>query len=134
MRRVMLIGEAPGRTPGLPFEGRCGTFLYRLAGVHPRKAFECRNVLAGYPGPCGCGADFPLAEARQEAAGIVLDGVALLCGKRVAAAFGVQPIYFLRQQVGTAEVYVIPHPSGVNRWYNSLSNRRRAARFLRRFV
>lgn len=134
MPRVMLIGEAPGPTPGEPFAGRCGFFLFRLMGVHPRKVFDCQNVLEAYPGPSGKGSGFPLAQARQNASTRLLEGVALLCGKRVAAAFGVQPVYFLEQRIGTARVYVIPHPSGVNRWYNVPANRRRAARFLRRFA
>lgn len=127
---MTLIGEAPGRTPGLPFDGRCGRFLERLTGVHPRSAFTCRNVLDRFPGDAGGGAVFPLREARKAASRIVLRGVVLLAGKRVAAAFGVRARYFAPVSVGRATVYVIPHPSGRNRWWNSPENRAMAAAFL----
>lgn len=58
----------------------------------------------------------------------------LLLGYRVAAAFGVRREYFARQKIGTATAVVVPHPSGVNRWWNDSENVRRMERFMRGLV
>ncbi|HUT60648.1 MAG TPA: hypothetical protein VNA25_22615 [Phycisphaerae bacterium] len=66
-----------------------------------------------------------LAEAR---------GPLVLLGKRVAAAFGVDPEYFRWSEVRGVRVAVMPLPSGVNLWWNDPEHRRDAANFLRGLV
>ena len=60
----------------------------------------------------------------------------LLCGRRVAAAFGFRAdVAYLRWYRWEGKWYaVIPHPSGIVRWYNDPANVQRARRFLRRLA
>ena len=61
--------------------------------------------------------------------------VVLLLGRRVAWAFGAADTYFEIQHLGThADVYVLPHPSGINRWFNDRMNKQRIAEFMRGIV
>jgi hypothetical protein len=100
---------------------------------------ECVNVLRAYPGPEGDKGDaFPLDEARRASARLYrrLKGRrVLVAGKRVAAAFGMRAEYleWVDHEAGF-EAVVIPHPSGVNRWWNEPKNRRRFRRFARDLV
>ena len=55
----------------------------------------------------------------------------VLLGLRTAAAFRISVVYFEPMSRGSATVYVVPHPSGINRWYNSRWNVKRMARFMR---
>lgn len=59
----------------------------------------------------------------------------LLAGKRVASAFGLDEEYLadpVAFPIGgrPVAVHVVPHPSGVNRWWNEPANRERARAFL----
>jgi hypothetical protein len=53
----------------------------------------------------------------------------LVAGTRAAAALGLRPDYFAAQALGGRPAYVVPHPSGVNRWWNDPANRAAARRF-----
>ena len=55
----------------------------------------------------------------------------LLAGRGVAGAFGVDLPFFLWAEERGMMVAVVPHPSGVSRWWNDPANERRARRFLR---
>jgi len=55
----------------------------------------------------------------------------LLIGQGVARAFGVQAGLLEWVEREGAWLAVVPHPSGVNRWWNELRNVERAAAFLR---
>lgn len=46
-----------------------------------------------------------------------------LVGHRVAAAAGLSTDYFRWMKIGSVPAAVIPHPSGVNRWWNDVENR-----------
>lgn len=137
--KPLLIGEAPGRVAGRPLEGRCGERMAALAGVTPEafyRATERRNVLDEWPGAAtDKGARFPRLRASIAAGRLLAhfspDRLVLLLGYRVARAFGVKLRYFEEASILRARVYVIPHPSGVNVWYNDPANVRRAERFMR---
>lgn len=62
----------------------------------------------------------------------------LLAGKRVAGAFGIRRVDYLDEAhyVGVTGLpaVVVPHPSGVNRWWNDPANRERLACYLRSLV
>jgi hypothetical protein len=110
-----------------------------LSGRAFARVFARANVLEVWPGPSGRkGAAFPLALARAQAVRLrrrfYRGRVVLLLGHRVAAAFGVRASYLTRVVVGGADVFVLPHPSGVNRWYNDAANVARLGRLLRGFV
>lgn len=104
-----------------------------------KQAFVRRNLLDEWPGHVGKGARFPIAEARGAAK--VLRGrtfkagrTVILLGKRVARAFDVKADYLEPVQVGRASVTVIPHPSGINRWYNDVGREAAVATFMRSCV
>lgn len=103
------------------------------------RTFDRANLLPLWPGPSGRkGAAFPVVAARLLADRMIgrfrFDRTVVLLGKRTAAAFGLSVGYFEPVMIGRATVLVVPHPSGVNRWFNEPANVRRMARFMRRIV
>ena len=138
--RPLLIGQAPSRLgdPAKPCTGRFMRFLCGVAGVSTLaylRAFERRNLLPAWPGKSGKGDAFPMEEARAAAAGMDVRGrTVVCCGRKVAGAFGVRAGFLSETEKDGAAFVVLPHPSGVNRWWNSRSNRRRARRLLRRLI
>jgi uracil-DNA glycosylase len=156
VRRLLpiLVGEAPSRdTEGLPpFSGRSGACLEELLGRPLRERFVVVNVLGRWPGRQGSekGSAFPRLEAARGALRLAEEYAAssrrwVFCGWRVrdafAAALGVHWTSqrylrweWLRDHDGMfgVETYaVLPHPSGVNLWWNDPANVERARRFLR---
>lgn len=138
---LLILGEAPSRqTRGMPpLSGMTGRRLSALLGV-PRESWgaagvEAANVLARWPGRSGRGSAFRLTQyARRNAlktlASAPVGARALLLGKRVASLVGfADQCYFEWQPVGGLLVAVVPHPSGVNHWWNDPSNRALAAEF-----
>ena len=59
----------------------------------------------------------------------------VMAGRGVAAAFGIRRVPYLTwvQHRGMTTA-ILPHPSGVNRWYNDPRNKRAAERFLRSII
>lgn len=104
-----------------------------------RGHLECLNVLRSYPGPEGDKGDaFPRQRAQRAARrlwGSLRGRRVLLAGKRVGVAFGIREDYLVwtTHEAGF-DVAVIPHPSGVNRWWNEPANRRRFTKFVRDVV
>lgn len=98
------------------------------------------NLLQQYPGPGRKGSDFPLREGREAAERFMSNGLVhgpnmiLLAGLRVSRSFKIrEPVYFQPMMVcGGVEFVVVPHPSGVNRWWNQGQNTRIARLFLER--
>jgi uracil-DNA glycosylase len=154
---MWLVGQAPSREsdPTRPFSGRSGARLAALAGVeHDRlaEAFRLRNVIDWYPGP-GRGGEkgdaFPMRVARPAAIALArtfeIGASVILVGLNVARAFRVgseKPLTWFRCAVvhdlpgGVARFVgfraaIIPHPSGINRWWNEPANELAAAEFLR---
>jgi uracil-DNA glycosylase len=141
--RPLIIGEAPGRGTGRPIEGRIGRRLADLAGLsfeEFRRSFARENVLDYWPGTDGKGAVFPRDEAKAVAERLASRirrqrRTVVLLGRRVSFAFGLGgAAYFQRIVFGYARVVVLPHPTGINRWYNSPANREQVRRFFREDV
>lgn len=142
MIRLLLVGEAPGRSPTLdgPLSGRCGRRLAALAGL-PYEAYleevERRNLLARNPGRSGPKGDaFPMREARARAWAFSRAHVGrrvVLLGRRVAAAFGRPNAAYLAWALLApfSGAMVFPHPSGVSLWWNDAENVLDARRALR---
>lgn len=143
MTMLTIIGQAPSRTsdPRRALRGRSGAALARLLGIDPAAlglVIRRRNLLSAFPGRVGKGDRFPLAAARRAAARVRGRRLVLL-GYGVAAAFGVPRrtpplVWVWLDGAHPRRVAIIPHPSGINRWWNAPANRRRAAAFLQAAV
>ena len=152
--KLLLIGQAPGRGGDgqQALSGRAAALLANMAGI-PReellRRFDRHNLLDRWPGksPAGKGDIFPASAARDAAdrikrtlrrRGVTFAGpTVLLVGKAVARAFGLRRPEYLTWYPGfewCLKGAVIPHPSGINRWWNSSRNRRRASRFLKQIL
>lgn len=148
--KPLIVGEAPSKNelPERPIEGRIGARLAVCCGLpydEFLERFERVNLLRVRQDTKEKGFEFDAAAAAhvawQMAAPLSTQfafhegRTVLLLGKRVAAAFGADTRYFERQRIGTrAEVYVLPHPSGVNRWWNDEANQRRMVEFMHGIV
>lgn len=147
MARVLLVGQAPGRSgppPGRALVGGAsGTFLQKIAGFQGDlkgylKHFETTNLLDKYPGrAAGAKGDlFPKDEARRRAEQIeptFRGRRVIFVGYNVAHAFGhdlsiFQWFSWLAPDLAYRYA-VIPHPSKVNHFWNDKANVRRAVRF-----
>lgn len=142
--KPLIVGEAPARTgdPMKPLEGPCGIKLAAVFGItydEYLETFSRLNVLPEWPGRGEKGDQFPMALAREHARQIVIEKrTTFLLGKRVAQAFGFLPKarflsgYF--SPAGEWRIMIIPHPSGINIWWNDPANVRRAKKEARRFL
>lgn len=142
---VLIVGQGPSASSeGLPpFDPSTysGRKLCELAGVERAEELGVVvNLLDRYPGRSRKGSKgdhFFAWKARQIAKKTPLhrfDRVVLV-GRNVARSFGVGDRPFLRwfEHRGT-KVSIVPHPSGVNHWWNDPRNVRRARRFVRRLA
>lgn len=102
-----------------------------MAGCAPDdlpSTFELMNVLGSWPGRAssGKGDRFPTKAARESAARMIplfAGRRVIVAGIRVAAAFGMRGVAVLEWRESLdATVLVMPHPSGVCRWWNEASN------------
>jgi uracil-DNA glycosylase len=149
--KPIVIGEAPNRAAGAddtrPVQGRAARVLCELAGWEPadgatlQKKFFAINVLGEWPGSAGKGSAWPVERARKNAATLclTLNGrrAAVLLGKRVAQAFGVDAEYGEWREADDAvpiRHVVVPHPSGINRALNDPELRKRTGEVLREAV
>lgn len=145
--------------PFRPLTGKSGRFLRALCGWSEyrfRTGLELRNLLSRYPGRHRKGARFPIDDARAMARLLTWeramdDRDVVFLGWRVARAFGLERSFdgyltwtpfdrgvFIDQHGGygfsmswyRCRVAVLPHPSGVNRWWNQPRNALAARAFL----
>jgi hypothetical protein len=138
--RLLIVGEAPSSSRGEALSGRSGQRLAELMGLTLPEylaAFERVNLLDDCQERFGKGMAFPLLPAMGRAFELQAGPWThyLLCGKRVGAAFGFDPVRvrYLRWYLHAGRRYgIIPHPSGIVRWYNDPANLARARRWLRR--
>lgn len=153
-RQPLLIGQAPAR--GLRRGSRAfaaggsARHLAKLAGVtldelHSR--VTAVNVLRRWPGKSAKGDRFPIDSARRAARRMMTGTDYGACDRVIFAGQGVvrafarnpkwareliaQPCVWLASAFDVRAYAYLPHPSGVNRWYNEQSNRDLASRFLR---
>ncbi len=125
-----------------PLEGPCGLKLAALFGMDYEawlSTFSRLNVFTEWPGKDGKGDRFPMSLARERARSICIEGrTTFLLGKRVAQAFGFRPAArFLSDYsspAGKWRIMIVPHPSGINTWWNDPANVRRAKKEVRRFL
>ena len=142
--KPLLIGEAPSKNeyPPTPLEGRIGKRLAALAGLTFEEfleRFDRVNLLDVRQDTREKGFEFDMASARKNAlaawARFKAGQTVILLGKRVADAFGLKTVpYFQGVTLSEARVYVMPHPSGVSRWWNDPANVKQAEEFMRGIV
>lgn len=135
------MGQAPSRNADLKrplIGGKSGYFLQQLCGMtllQYVRAFETVNLIDVWPGPAPKGDLFPPAEAKASAerkAASWSGRRVILLGKNVARAFGhhkTPPMTWADDPRGF-RVAVMPHPSGVNLFWNAPANREAARVFL----
>jgi uracil-DNA glycosylase len=136
MKVATILGQAPAKNmkSRRAFDGAAGERLASIAGMtleELRQRFWLRNVLDEYPGESwatrGKGDAFPMALARERAARMrFLTPIVVFCGTDTAGAFGCRAPFlewfiFRRTRQGV----VIPHPSGINRYYNRSENKQK---------
>jgi len=101
--------------------------------------FDRANLFNKFPGKVerGPGDAFPIQQATINAYKLMQNNppdnyrAVILLGKNVAKAFNIQDPEFF--QWGTTHrpfTVVIPHPSGINHWWNDKRNQRVAREFL----
>jgi len=145
MSDILFIGQAPHRThdPGYRplIDGQCGERLANLIGVDLEqyaRMIDTMNIFDRWTGSSAKGDVFPLQEARERAIHIWTEikyEKIVFVGKNVAKAFGFARLdYFETIEIDGRIACVIPHPSGINRFWNDKENVEKAKNFLRRFI
>ncbi len=143
---LVLVGEAPGRlsNPSMPLSG--AATRRRLEWLFGIKAYDRAlkfNLFHAWPGKAGKGDRFDVEAARPAAGaikqslyGVAVNWTVVILGFRAARAFTSEPslLAYFKPWSFTAEVtyVIVPHTSGINRWWNDEANRRRAIRFCRK--
>ena len=136
------MGQAPSRSSDAsrPLEARLvKRRLLSLLGVGARGWSRILkvNLVGSWPGKSGKGDAFPMGEARASAELLrprLAGKTVLVLGLGTARALGLRARYLEWQDGGGFWAVVVPHPSGVNRWWNEPANRRTAREFLGRVV
>lgn len=157
--RVVMVGQAPSakgsHDPRHALTGAPMRRLFKCSGLNLMlylRTFERHNLVGtweGYrtTGDASSGSRFDPRDAAVGAKRIadrLAGGRRLLCwGKDVMAAFVgparacMTPLtWYTEEVVGfdnsyDTQVAIIPHPSGLNRWWNDPANREAAGKFLR---
>lgn len=133
MTRLTLVGEANPHSDDpwmalfpLP-RGCAGDRLRRLLGLSRTQylvRFDRVNL---------CGRHWSSKTSRRRAQDLRASGGHLiLLGRRVAGAFGVEADYLAVVRDHPCVFYLLPHPSGLNRWWNDERNCDAARAFLSR--
>ena len=146
--KVVLVGQAPSKdTEGRsPFSGRSGKRIAELMDIpHNELAhhFALANILDYWPGKHGKGDAFPLSDALakgKRAREHLRDRRVVAFGASVVKVLGYEITDDLMLQfaaraigrTGSMLLAFVPHPSGINRWWNDPQNTRRARTFLHR--
>lgn len=143
--KPLIVGEAPSKNEitERPIEGRIGRRLAACCDMSLDAFlahFDRVNLLHVRQDTREKGFEFDGAAANHAAIqmradnAFVKDRIVLLLGRRVAMAFGCPQGYFERWFIDEAEAYVLPHPSGVNRWWNMAANEERMQTFMKAIV
>lgn len=154
-RSCLLFGEAPnragfGRDLHVKLAARCknqdalwkrsaGDFLQLVKKGDPAlwswlRVTTHRNLLDYYPGE-----RFPTKIGREVAtkmwdglvAGRPRDHLVMLAGRAVASCFQVEADYWVPIEKDGLRIVVVPHPSGLNRYWNDLIGRQHGLDYLR---
>jgi hypothetical protein len=161
--RVLFVGQGPNQTcwveslararhfaPDAPEQyaialcarlaitGSVGEKIAALLGMHRLEFYRDAirlNLNARWNGKAGRGDRFDTEEGTRVARGILRESpVRVVClGAAVSACFGLDWTPLGCPCVGATRFCMLPHPSGLNPWWNDPLNRAGAARTLRDF-
>ena len=152
---LLIMGEAHGNVPERYWVDQYALFPYpvKSAGYRLQHLMRLsrleyvglarRNLLRRYPGASGKGAAFPINEAIEAARDVIKsdllwDKNVLFIGKRLAGVFGFnkepilewQPTPTLPDGSVAFRFAIVPHTSGINRWWNENENEYEGGEFL----
>lgn len=138
MKRPLIVGEAPSATsdPETPISGECGKRLARYASLSLsdfQAKFARMNLIMKYPGKDegSKGTRWDAATAKRFADVVdSKDRLVILLGLRVAAAFGFKADYLEEKPYRGGLFVIVPHPSGINQWYNKWRNVAKVKKYL----
>jgi hypothetical protein len=138
---IIFVGQGPSENgdPYLPLEGRIGEKLGDLLEVTDfAQSFARINLNSEWigKGSGGKGDVFDRSEGKT-AAKVLLRGSwtkYVLLGKLVALCFDAngEPLDTVRH--GVKSFFLLPHPSGINRWWNNPANESEAKKKLKAFI
>lgn len=141
----IIIGQAPAEhgDPTAPLEGRVGRKLADLLGCTYEeylKRSQRFNILPEWPGrdKGRKGDRFPMFVAKQNASRMSYSFggcTVLYLGVKVGQVFGFHDEPLKWKSVAwpagqTHKAAVLPHPSGINRWWNDHKNKHAAKQFM----
>lgn len=128
--QTVLLGLDPGKKSAIPLDPReaSGARLMHLSGLDEDgygETFCCMNV---HPGQSPESQDAPGGKKILK----VLRGRRVVAlGRRVSRAVGAPEEWFRWEVSGGITVASMPHPSGLNRWWNDLRNVSVGKKFVR---
>jgi uracil-DNA glycosylase len=139
---IWIIGQAPSQNgdAGDPCAGKIGKRIAKLAGISFDDYIERTqrmNVFDEWPGKKGKGDAWDAKQAKERVEEMwneIAGGRVIFLGKNVANAFGHGEVEWCEWKIDIdtgMQIAVLPHPSGVNHWWNERANRKRAGKFLR---
>lgn len=137
--KVLLLGQAPSASsdPDHAFAGNSGRFLAALCGLTHAQflaLYARRNVCDEYHGKQerGNGDAVFNRQLPEDLPGPAECPLVIAVGAVASAAIGIKkkPLrYFEIHFINGRAVVPVPHPSGVNRWWNEPANKVRAGIF-----
>jgi hypothetical protein len=145
--KPLLVGQAPARSgDGRPFTGASGRRLCSLLDVEDYDdlvhLLDLTNLITRVmPKQGRKGDSFDKALGRRSATRIQTKAIEggrtdiIAAGLAVSMCFGVRnPAFLTTYQSGVLRIHVLPHPSGINLFWNDQTNVRAASRFLKAIV
>lgn len=138
---VLFVGQGPGpgADPAKPLEGHVAEKFAFMLDMHPVRFtldYARINLNSEFIGKSGKGDIFDVAEGHL-AAKVLLRGSwkrYVLLGQKVASCFGLEGEPLDVHEAIGKRFLLFPHPSGINRWWNSRENTARATIKLREFL
>lgn len=138
---VLLIGEAPSRTQERPEHVLVHKRLIAATGLELAAYYRCfmrTDLLPEWPGRDGAGSAFNLSNARVAARQLLGTDCTygrrvVLLGRRVADACycGEREWFVEKPDERGGTITVVPHPSGLSRWWHDRANAKRGGDYWR---
>ena len=144
MTNIVFVGEDPGASgkTGMPLDpmrvGATGHRLAALLGLTPDDFLErtCRiNLFSEYMGATWYAKKAAANALQLVASGLLRGRRVVLLGQKVWAAFDYpDALPFTCVGRESTMFFYLPHPSGLNRWYNDHANVEATEEFLRSLI